>query len=221
MSKANHVDAAFKLASELYEAQGVDLNAALQRLSNVAISVHCWQGDDVAGFEGGTGTLGDGLPLPATIQRARTADELRSDLEVAYSLIPGQHRLNLHCTLWAKSMVPSIVTRSRLNTIGDGWIGHETEYKIGFQPELLLAFPKHRTVLLWHMPMQGVRQFWIDHGIACRQDCSSHGCRSGATPASITSGCPMDTKTHPQVEKLRGRDSQAHSTRYSPMTCHA
>ena len=93
----NNVRAAFELAAEQYQAQGVDVGAALEQLSNVAISVHCWQGDDVAGFEGNTGTLGDGLAVTGNYPgRARTADELRSDLEVAYSLIPGKHRLNLH-----------------------------------------------------------------------------------------------------------------------------
>src|SRR6056297_516231 len=97
MSQANRVDTAFELASERYHAQGVDVNAVLQRLSDVAISVHCWQGDDVAGFEGGGGTLGDGLAVTGNFPgRARTADELRDDLETAYSLIPGKHRLNLH-----------------------------------------------------------------------------------------------------------------------------
>ena len=66
-------------------------------MRNIAISVHCWQGDDVVGFEGNDGALGNGLAVTGNYPgRARTPDELRSDLELAYSLIPGKHRLNLH-----------------------------------------------------------------------------------------------------------------------------
>ena len=76
---------------------GVDTEAALARLAPIAISMHCWQGDDVVGFEAQTGTSGGGIQATGNPPgRAPTPDELRADLEFAYSMIPGRHRLNLH-----------------------------------------------------------------------------------------------------------------------------
>ena len=90
MTDSAKIETAFQLAREQYESLGVNVDAALERLSGVAISVHCWQGDDVTGFEGDTGALGNGLAVTGNYPgRARTPDELRSDLELAYSLIPG------------------------------------------------------------------------------------------------------------------------------------
>ncbi|MEP4684243.1 MAG: L-rhamnose isomerase, partial [Rhodopirellula bahusiensis] len=97
MNRAGNIEKAFELAREEYQAIGVDVDSALQRMRDVEISVHCWQGDDVKGFEGDDGALGNGLAVTGNFPgRARTIDELQSDLELAYSLIPGNHRLNLH-----------------------------------------------------------------------------------------------------------------------------
>src|SRR5205814_402034 len=75
---------------------GVDPDAAMDRLSAVPISIHCWQGDDVGGFEG-AGALGGGLAVTGKYPgKARNAEELRADLQKAYGLIPGKHRMNLH-----------------------------------------------------------------------------------------------------------------------------
>src|ERR1041384_901683 len=88
---------AYKLARERYEALGVNVEAALTQLGRMPISLHCWQGDDVGGFENVGGALGGGLVATGNYPgKARTPDELRSDFEKALSLIPGKHRLNLH-----------------------------------------------------------------------------------------------------------------------------
>ena len=108
----DRVVAAWKLAKERYEDEGVDAEAAMETLASVSLSLHCWQGDDVRGFEGG-GDLTDG-GLAATGKypgRARNADELRSDLDTAFALIPGTHRLNLHAIY---SEPPSPVNRDEL-----------------------------------------------------------------------------------------------------------
>src|SRR5688572_23592350 len=94
--KSDLVEKRYRLAREQFEAIGVDTENALKRLRTVPISVHCWQGDDVGGFER-VAELGGGLAVTGNYPgKARTADELRADLEKAYSLIPGKHRLNLH-----------------------------------------------------------------------------------------------------------------------------
>jgi L-rhamnose isomerase len=88
---------AYDLARERYALLGVDADAALARLAQIPTSLHCWQGDDVAGFESPDAELGGGIATTGNYPgKARNADELRRDLDRAYSLIPGTHRLNLH-----------------------------------------------------------------------------------------------------------------------------
>src|SRR6266852_9387233 len=94
---AKNIEAACKLARERYAKFGVNTDTALKRLAKVSISLHCWQGDDVGGFENFGGAPGGGLVATGNYPgKARTPDELRADLEMALSMIPGQHRLNLH-----------------------------------------------------------------------------------------------------------------------------
>ena len=89
----------YALARESYAARGVDAELALQRLRSLSISLHCWQGDDVGGFENRHEAIGGGLAVTGNYPgKARTPSELRQDLEKALSLIPGQHRLNLHAS---------------------------------------------------------------------------------------------------------------------------
>src|SRR5512134_1360471 len=91
------VRSAYRLAKERYAFYGVDSDQALQTLARIPISLHCWQGDDVGGFENPGGELGGGLAATGNYPgKARTADELRRDLDLVYSLLPGAHRLNLH-----------------------------------------------------------------------------------------------------------------------------
>src|SRR5438477_528643 len=96
-NKDRLVEHAFALATERYAALGVGADRALARLQTIPISLHCWQGDDVGGFENAGNELGGGLAVTGNYPgKARTADELRADLNHALSLIPGKHRLNLH-----------------------------------------------------------------------------------------------------------------------------
>ena len=97
MAKSKTVEQAYKIAREQYAALGVDTDAALKKLRAVPISLHCWQGDDVGGFEKFGAELGGGLAATGNYPgKARTPAELRSDAEKAFSLIPGKHRFNLH-----------------------------------------------------------------------------------------------------------------------------
>src|SRR5687767_10289292 len=92
-----HIQHAYEIAKERYAAVGVDTQQALARIQDVSISLHCWQGDDVGGFENPGGDLTGGIAATGNYPgKARTADELRKDLDVVYSLLPGSHRLNLH-----------------------------------------------------------------------------------------------------------------------------
>ena len=98
MSDSQKIKTAYQAAKDRYAELGVDCDNAIARLSNIAISLHCWQGDDVGGFEVKEQGLDGGgiMATGAYPGKATTPDELRSDIEKALSLIPGRHRLNLH-----------------------------------------------------------------------------------------------------------------------------
>lgn len=97
MSKEQKVEQAFAAAAERYAELGVDVNKALEQLQNLPISIHCWQGDDVSGFENPDGPLTGGIQTTGNYPgKARTPKELYADLEEALSLIPGVHRVNVH-----------------------------------------------------------------------------------------------------------------------------
>src|SRR5262245_14819560 len=97
MADDSAIRTAYAAARERYAALGVDTDAALKRLAHIPISLHCWQGDDVTGFENLGQALGGGLAVTGNYHgKARTADELRDDVDKAMSLIPGRHRFNLH-----------------------------------------------------------------------------------------------------------------------------
>ena len=97
MARTASLQTAYQLARDRYGALGVSTDRVLNQLSKVPISLHCWQGDDVTGFENFGGTLGGGLVATGNYPgKARTPDELRADAAKALSLIPGRHRFNLH-----------------------------------------------------------------------------------------------------------------------------
>ncbi|MEL6105595.1 MAG: L-rhamnose isomerase [Planctomycetota bacterium] len=179
MSNQTNTTAAFQLASEQYQSLGVDVARALKRLSEIPISVHCWQGDDVAGFEGDAGALGNGLAVTGNYPgRARTPDELRSDLQLAYSLIPGNHRLNLHA-LYGEFNGP--VDRDEIVVDHfQGWIdwAREQNVSLDFNPSYF-SHPNAADGFTLAHSDSGIRQFWIDHGIACRNIAAAMGRAQG------------------------------------------
>src|SRR5512136_1428024 len=93
----SQIQSAYEIAKERYAELGVDTESAMKRLESISISLHCWQGDDVGGFENPGGELTGGIAATGNYPgKARNAAELRRDLDVAYSLLPGSHRLHLH-----------------------------------------------------------------------------------------------------------------------------
>src|ERR1039457_2316262 len=97
MSTSKQIEQAYRLAKERYAALGVDTDKALKQLAGIPVSIHCWQGDDVGGFENAGEALGGGLAVTGNYPgKARTPDELRADFEEALSVLPGTHRFNLH-----------------------------------------------------------------------------------------------------------------------------
>ena len=138
---ANSIEQAYQLASERYAELGVETDAAIEQLATIPISLHCWQGDDVGGFENSGEQLGGGIAVTGNYPgKARTLDELRSDLEKAYALIPGTHRLNLHAMYGEFS--GQHVERDQIGPEHfQGWIDWAKEQQIGldFNPFFFFA----------------------------------------------------------------------------------
>jgi L-rhamnose isomerase len=163
------IEKAYDLASERFASLGVQTDAAIERLASIAISLHCWQGDDVAGFENASQDIGGGLAVTGNYPgRARTPAELRSDLEKAYSLIPGKHRLNLHASY---GEFDGFVDRDQVEVEHfQGWIdwARDQGVSLDFNPTYFAHEKAADGFTLAHHDA-GIRKFWIDHGIACRK----------------------------------------------------
>jgi L-rhamnose isomerase len=169
-SKTAQVEAAFRIAVERYAALGVDVELALARLADIPLSLHCWQGDDVVGFEGSGEAIGGGLAVTGTYPgRARTAAELRADLERALGLIPGRHRLNLHAS-YAETGGRRVERNVLEPAHFTGWIDWAKHHRMGmdFNPTYF-AHPLAADGRTLSHPDEGIRRFWIEHGIACRR----------------------------------------------------
>lgn len=165
-----NVERAFSLACERYAALGVDVNRALKRLGGISISLHCWQGDDVRGFENRNAEIGGGLAVTGNYPgAARTPDELRADVEKALSLIPGQHRVNLHA-MYGEFGGRKVDRDEIAPEHFRNWISWAKERRHGldFNPTFF-AHPKAADGFTLAHRDKGIRQFWIEHGIRCRE----------------------------------------------------
>jgi L-rhamnose isomerase len=189
-------DTAFQHACERYAEIGVNAAAAVEQLARTSLSVHCWQGDDVAGFEG-ISALGGGLAVTGAYPgKARSADELRADLDQAYALIPGRHRLNLHA-FYAETD-GARVDRDELEPRHfQRWIDWARAAGLGldFNPTYF-SHPKADDGFTLSHADEGIRQFWIDHGVACRRIASAMGQGTG-TPAVTNVWIPDGFKDLP------------------------
>lgn len=161
----------FDLAKEKYAEIGVDVGAAIVRLAEVPISLHCWQGDDVGGFETPDAALaGGGIQATGNYPgKARTADELRVDLDKALSLIPGSHRLNLHA-IYAETGDKRVERDALEPAHFSRWIDWAKAKGMGMDFNgSFFSHPKADSGFTLSSADDGVRKFWIDHGKACRK----------------------------------------------------
>lgn len=195
------VERAYDAARERYAALGVDTETALARLATIPISMHCWQGDDVGGFETRDGELGGGLAVTGNYPgKAKTPAELRSDFEVALSLIPGRHRFNLHA-IYAETSGRKV----ERNEIGpehfSSWIDWAKSLNIGldFNPTFF-AHPNAADGFTLSHRDHVIRRFWIEHGIACRKIGAAMG-RALGTPCVTNVWIPDGYKDLPVDRK--------------------
>lgn len=188
---------AYELARERYAALGVDTEAALSTLATVPISLHCWQGDDVGGFENPDSELGGGLAVTGNYPgKARNADELRSDLDLAYSLIPGRHRLNLHA-IYAETGGAKVDRDALLPEHFSRWAdwAKANNHGIDFNPTCF-SHPLSADGFTLSHADAGVRRFWIDHCTASRKIGAYFGETLG-TPAVTNIWIPDGMKDIP------------------------
>lgn len=168
MAKTN-INLGYRLAKEIYAEQGINIDEAMQKANEVPISINCWQGDDVIGFDGADSLTG-GIQVTGNYPgRARTADELRKDLDLAISLIPGRVKLNLHASYAEKT--DSKKDRDSY-TIDDftNWTDWAVERNMGldFNPTFFSHDMMDGDFSLSSFD-ETKRNFWIEHGKRCRE----------------------------------------------------
>ncbi len=187
----------YELAKQAYAKWGVDVEEVIGKLKNVPISIHCWQGDDIAGFEVIQNELSGGIDVTGNYPgKATTPEELRSDLEKALSLIPGKHRVNLHA-IYAETN-GKIVERDQLEPKHfENWVKWAKENGLGldFNPTLF-SHPKAADGLTLSHPNEEIREFWINHCIASRKIGEYFGKELG-TPALTNIWIPDGYKDIP------------------------
>jgi L-rhamnose isomerase len=202
MSRASAIENSYETARDRYARLGVNTEQAMETLRRVRISLHCWQGDDVCGFENDRGLTGGGIQATGNYPgKARNADELRCDFDCAFRLIPGKHRVNLHAIYAETGGAP--VERDRLGPEHfTRWMDWAKARGLGldFNPTFF-SHPKAADGFTLSSRDIGIRRFWVDHGITCRKIGERFGRELGSpcvTNVWIPDGykdTPVDRKT--------------------------
>lgn len=197
------INQAYDIAKQRYATLGIDTDAVLKMLRTISISLHCWQGDDVGGFEDPERGLSGGIMATGNYPgKARNVAELRSDLDKAYALIPGNHRLNLHAIyLEADGKIPrNEILPEHFSSWAD-W-AKSNHHGIDFNPSCFSHPLADDGFTLAHQD-KGVRDFWIEHCIASREIGDYFG-RELGTPAVTNVWVPDGYKDTP-VDRLAPR----------------
>ncbi len=189
---------AYEIAKEQYAGIGVDTDAALKKLEAIPVSMHCWQGDDVGGFEtAGAELSGGGIQATGNYPgKARTIAELRGDIEKALSVIPGRHRLNLHACYLDNG--GEFIDRTEIEPKHfQSWIDWAKVQHLGmdFNPTYF-SHPKAADGFTLSHPDKAIRDYWIAHGIACRKIGAEIGRQLG-TPTVTNTWIPDGYKDIP------------------------
>lgn len=181
MANQDQIGRNYEVAKERYAEIGVDTEEALKKLQDMKISVHCWQGDDVKGFLNPNGELTGGIMATGNYPgAARTPEQLRQDLEKAYSLIPGKHKLNLH------AIYLDTDEKVDLNEIEPkhftAWVDWAKEQGLGldFNPTFF-SHPMYKDGFTLASPDKEVRDFWVEHGKRTRKIAEYFGKEIGQT----------------------------------------
>ncbi len=191
------IEQAYSLAKERYTAFGVDTDLALAQLAGVSISLHCWQGDDVGGFENPGGELTGGIAATGNYPgKAHNADELRRDLDLVYSLLPGSHRLNLHA-IYAETDGQKVERNELRPEHFRAWKdwAKANRHGLDFNPTLF-SHPKAADGFTLSHRDPSIRRFRIEHCIVSRRIGEYFG-RELGTPAVTNIWIPDGYKDTP------------------------
>jgi len=210
MPTARQIEAVYKLARERYAGVGVNADRACAALARIPVSLHCWQGDDVGGFENRGSTVGGGLAVTGNYPgRARTPAELRSDLDAALAVIPGKHRINLHACYG--EFGGRKVDRDEIEAVHfAGWISWAKSRGVGldFNPTCF-SHPHAADGLTLSHGDRGIRRFWIEHCRRSREIGAAMG-KALATPCVTNVWVPDGFKDTP-ADRLGPRERLAES----------
>ncbi|WP_038149706.1 L-rhamnose isomerase [Vibrio litoralis] len=190
------IETAYQIAKKQFAELGIDTDKAIEKVNDIPISIHCWQGDDVRGFESPEKELSGGIQATGNyVGRATNATQLRQDLDKAFSLIPGAKRLNLHA-IYLESDTP--VDRDKIEPKHfANWVEWAKKGQIGldFNPSCFSHALSENGMTLSH-PDEKVRQFWIDHCKASRRVSEYFGKELG-TPSVMNIWVPDGMKDMP------------------------
>ncbi|QQK09007.1 L-rhamnose isomerase [Miniphocaeibacter halophilus] len=165
----NNVLQRYEEAKVCYSKYNIDLESCLKKLKKIRISINCWQGDDIRGFENNGNNLSGGIDVTGNYPGVpRNPEELRSDLEVALKQIPGNHKINLHA-IYAESNGEKIERNKIVPELFDNWINWAKSNNLGldFNPTLF-SHPLADNGTLSSID-NSIRDFWIEHCISCRK----------------------------------------------------
>lgn len=176
---SNPLKQAYSIARQRYADLGIDTEAVLRQMQEFHLSLHCWQADDVKGFEVQAGALSGGIQSTGDFPgAARNIDELRSDILKAMSLIPGSHRLNLH-EIYGDFQGKAVDRDQVTVQYFQSWIewAKANNTKLDFN-STSFSHPKSGSLTLAN-PDKGIRDFWIEHTRRCREIADAMGQAQG------------------------------------------
>ncbi|MCR4905003.1 MAG: L-rhamnose isomerase [Clostridiales bacterium] len=205
-----NIEKALEIARNVYGRYGVDVDAALKATASTPVSIHCWQGDDVAGFEAADGDLTGGIQSTGNYPgKARNIDELRKDFEFAKSRLPGKKKFSLHAIY-----LDSNGKKVARNEIGPehfaSWIDWAKEQGLGldYNPTFF-SHPLSADGFTLSSDDESIRKFWVEHGILSRKVSEAFGKATGQ-PSVINFWVPDGFKDTP-VNRARKRENLARS----------
>ena len=169
----------YNYAKEIYEQIGIDTDAVLEKLAKVRVSMHCWQGDDIGGFESKGGGVDGGLAVTGNYPgKARNPQELMADIDLALKLIPGTHKINLHAIY---AITDEAVSRDKLEPKHfEKWVEFAKKRGLGLDMNpTLFSHPLAADGLTLSHPDEKIRRFWIDHCKASRRIAEYFGKETG------------------------------------------
>jgi L-rhamnose isomerase len=204
MTASASIDKVFELARERYAELGVDVQRSLAVLRQIPISLHCWQTDDIGGFENALGATGGILATGNYPGKARTAEEVRQDLDQVIRLLPGRHRLALHA-IYGETGGRKVPRDEVAPEHFSRWIewAKRAEMGLDFNPTFFSHANAADGFTLAHRD-EGIRKFWVRHSIACRKIGEAFG-RAQGTPCVTNVWIPDGYKDTP-ADRLTPRE---------------